>query len=62
MEKIPNGGFPPIVLKTKNIKKNIERLFYSNDKNKININQILNINIKKSIIPDNNEIIEINTI
>jgi len=65
MNKIPNGGFPPLI-KIKNNTKNIDtklkiknERFYTTDK-KININQILNTNKKKIITIDNNIIEEIN--
>lgn len=55
---LPNGGFPPIKLCNKNNEKTIkiskERLYSSNIKN-INIRKILNNNIKKSIIFDDQE-------
>jgi hypothetical protein len=65
MNKIPNGGFPPLVKNKNKTKKTNEKItlkterFYTNDK-KININQILNNNIKKIITIDNNIIDEIN--
>ncbi len=67
MNKIPNGGFPPLIkIKNKNKTKKInEKItinnerFYTNEK-KININQILNNNIKKIITIDNNNIEELN--
>ena len=55
---LPNGGFPPIKLcnknneKTKQVSK--ERQYSSNIKN-INIRKILNNNIKKSLIFDDQE-------
>jgi len=69
MNKIPNGGFPPII---KNINKNKTKKtddkltvknerYYTND-NKININQILNNNKKNIITIDNNIIEEINVL
>jgi hypothetical protein len=55
---LPNGGFPPIKLCNKNNEKNLkvskEREYASNIKN-INIRKILNNNIKKSIIFDDQE-------
>lgn len=53
--KLPNGGFPPIIEcvfeENKNIKK--ERYLSSNIKN-INIQKILNTSKKKIIITDTN--------
>ena len=66
MDKIPNGGFPPLMQYIKKNKKhdkkntNIER-FYTTEK-KININQILNNNTKNIFKIDNNDIEEINTL
>lgn len=67
MNKIPNGGFPPLIKNKNKTKKTDDKLtiknerFYTND-NKININQILNNNKKKIITLDNNIIEEINVL
>ena len=55
---LPNGGFPPIKLCNKNNnqdkKLTKERYFSTNVKN-INIRKILNSNIKKSVIFDEDQ-------
>lgn len=67
MNKIPNGGFPPLIKNINKTKKTDDKLklknerYYTNDK-KININQILNNNKKNIITIDNNIIEEINVL
>lgn len=60
-KNLPNGGFPPINNCNKNIEQNKksskERHFSSNIKN-VNIRKILNNNVKKSIIFDDEQIEE----
>ena len=49
-----NGGFPPLILKNKNIKsKNKERYFAPI--NNLNIRQILQSNTKKNILDEDNK-------
>jgi hypothetical protein len=62
MDKIPNGGFPPIVFcnkKDKTINKKVgkERLYIPDIKN-INIKEILNTNTKIPLILNQEEKIE----
>ncbi len=63
----PNGGFPPIFLCKKKLKKTQEqnkreRSYTPEDVKNININQIINNNFKKPIIKtdSNNKLEEIN--
>lgn len=67
MNKMPNGGFPPLKLKITLEKKsnNKDRLFAKSIQKDINIREILLNNSKKKIInkhSDNNELDEVNDI
>jgi hypothetical protein len=67
MEKIPNGGFPPLALykkeKIRKLKNNEDKEKYSSvEIRNINIKEILNTTSSKPIITDNDNIEEIDEI
>jgi len=66
MDKIPNGGFPPLQLKeTINKKSNKERFIATDMKKNVNIRQILLNNQKTNIFEekkDNDTLEEIDTL
>jgi hypothetical protein len=54
MNNIPNGGFPPLKLKKKEIN-NKERGFFKKNQTNINIRQILLNSTKKKILSNENK-------
>jgi hypothetical protein len=63
MDKIPNGGFPPLQLKEKIKKNSKQRAIKSNIKKIVNIRDILVNNQKTSIFEkEKDNLIEVNTL